>query len=89
MSHTPTPWRVTGGLRMKYIESYIGNGQVQEVASCMICEYGDLEANARRIVACVNACDGVPTEVLESGGIGCVLSVELVKCAAASNWKNW
>jgi hypothetical protein len=67
MSHTPTPWRVAGGPRMKYIESRIGNGQIQEIASCMVCEHGDLEENARRIVACVNACDGVPTEVLESG----------------------
>lgn len=27
----------------------------------------DAQANARRIVACVNACEGIPTEVLESG----------------------
>lgn len=25
----------------------------------------DIEANARRIVACVNACEGIPTEALE------------------------
>lgn len=27
----------------------------------------EIYANARRIVACVNACEGIPTEVLESG----------------------
>lgn len=27
------------------------------------------EANARRIVACVNACEGIPTEALESGAV--------------------
>lgn len=38
---------------------------VQEVATCMRTEYGDMEANARRIVACVNACRGIRTEALE------------------------
>lgn len=28
------------------------------------------EANARRIVACVNACEGLPTETLEAAGLG-------------------
>lgn len=32
--------------------------------------------NARRIVACVNACDGIPTEALESGVVR-----ELIKAA--------
>jgi hypothetical protein len=27
------------------------------------------EANARRIVACVNACEGIPTEALEDGAV--------------------
>ena len=28
------------------------------------------KANARRFVACWNACDGIPNEVLDSGGLG-------------------
>jgi len=28
--------------------------------------------NARRIVACVNACAGIPTEILEAGSVYCV-----------------
>jgi len=39
---------------------------VQEVATCMRTEYGDMEANARRIVACVNACAGLSTALLEN-----------------------
>jgi len=65
MSHTKEPWIVTGGERIKYIEARIGNGMLQEIASCMVCEQGELEANARRIVACVNACAGISTELLE------------------------
>ena len=63
--HTPGTWRVTGTGTIRYIDAPVGNGMLQEVASCMRVEYGDMEANARRIVACVNACAGVPTELLE------------------------
>ena len=31
-------------------------------------------ANARRIVACVNACKGIRTDDLEHGGVGCLYS---------------
>lgn len=63
--HTPEPWRVTGTGTIRYIDAPVGNGMLQEVASCMRVEYGDMEANARRIVACVNACKNIPTERLE------------------------
>jgi len=36
---------------------------------------GEEEANARRIVACVNACKGIPTEALEAGVLKGVLEV--------------
>jgi hypothetical protein len=63
--HTPEPWKVSGTGTMRYIDVPVGNGILQEVATCMRVEYGDMEANARRIVACVNACAGISTEVLE------------------------
>ena len=37
-------------------------------------ECGEYQANARRIVACVNACAGLPTEQLESSPLGGVLN---------------
>lgn len=48
------------------------------VAECQVGTYaaGDPEANARRIVACVNACDGMSTEEIECYGIG-----KLAECA--------
>jgi hypothetical protein len=64
-THTNEPWIVTGGERIKYVEARIGNGMLQEIASCMIVEHGNHEENARRIVACVNMCEGIETEKIE------------------------
>jgi hypothetical protein len=57
--HTKEPWIVTGSDRIKYIEARIGNGQLQEIASCMMVGHGDHEANSSRIVECVNALAGI------------------------------
>ena len=57
--HTPEPWIVTGSERVRYIESRIGGGMLQEIASLMSCEVGDVNANATRITSCVNACAGM------------------------------
>lgn len=57
--HTPTPWSEKDW----YVISNHGH----------ICEmmgpfgYEANKANARRIVAAVNACEGIPTELLEQG----------------------
>lgn len=67
--HTPTPWRVSGNGTMRFIDASVGNGIAQEVATCMRVEHGDMEANVRRIVACVNACEGLATEYLETVGL--------------------
>jgi hypothetical protein len=61
--HTPEPWFVQlsdhpGGLLIKPIP-----GQV--VAQCD--EVPEMEANARRICAAVNACEGIGTQALERG----------------------
>ena len=49
---------------------------LQEVAACGPCQDGaeQQDENARRIVACVNACAGLPTEQLESSPLGGVLN---------------
>lgn len=72
MEHTKGPWIVTGDGTIRYIESRIGNGWMQEVATCMGTEYGDMEANARRIVACVNACEGIPSDNVLFTNVGSV-----------------
>lgn len=55
MSHTPEPWRVSG------------TGHI--CAGDKVIPYDDLKADARRIVACVNACAGIPTATIEAGAM--------------------
>jgi hypothetical protein len=68
-SHTPEPWYVQpsdypGGLLIKPIP-----GQV--VAQCD--QVPEMEANARRIVAAVNACARISTEALEQNAVQTLL----------------
>ena len=67
-AHTPEPWRyvdestpaaVEMGLRDYAIESDDGGFDIASLVSS--------EADARRIVAAVNACRGISTESLENG----------------------
>ena len=73
--HTIEPWRVAE-------ESFDNDGSHESVirgldgraAIAVTLEFGPnnpgmREANARRIVACVNACEGIPTGVLEKQGM--------------------
>ena len=58
--HTKGPWAVN---YTKFSEVRAENGAV--IARCLkLTSLTNLEANARRIVACVNACEGVRTEHL-------------------------
>ena len=79
MNHTPEPWHthdhgaqelcVYSDDNQKCVAVFDGEGNWS---------WSDREqrlADARRIVACVNACAGVPLEWLESGLDGCVQGV--------------
>lgn len=59
--HTPEPW-ATNGTR---IESEHSHGWANDGWIIAGLEGPDAEANARRIVACVNVCAGITTEQLE------------------------
>lgn len=60
--HTKGPWAVNF---TKFSEVRAENGAV--IARCLkLTSLTNLEANARRIVACVNACEGVSTKHLEN-----------------------
>ena len=66
--HTPEPWFYhRQGFSTVYIEARIGGGMLQEIAACGPCQDGteQQDENARRIVACVNACEGIDTKALE------------------------
>ncbi|WP_243546177.1 hypothetical protein [Pseudodesulfovibrio tunisiensis] len=76
-SFTPTPWRVgthgeivtdsTKGLRCdEDMRQYYGGNLVAESIT---------KENARRIVACVNALAGIPTEILEQKGLIGILEI--------------
>ena len=67
MSHTPENWdkepceaQRHGGF---YLVDSDGNG-----IGHIYAKFGAGEHNARRIVACINACEGIPIEWLESNG---------------------
>lgn len=62
IEHTKGPWIVSYS---KFSEVRAENGAV--IARCVrLTSLANLEANARRIAACVNACEGVRTEHLEN-----------------------
>lgn len=69
-AHTPGEWftsRPTPHGTI-YIEARLRPGTLQEVAACGPTEAPEQrEANARRIVSCVNALDGLPQDALDGG----------------------
>ena len=77
--HTPEPWFYhRQGFSTVYIEARIRGGMLQEIAACGPCQDGteQQDENARRIVACVNACRGLPTDELERKGLVAAVGVE-------------
>lgn len=79
--HTPEPWRVelvnhalgdTGDYE-GVVE--IRSGDAKRPMIEIWDDSDEAEANARRIVACVNACAGIPTDDLEHGDIAKALKI--------------
>lgn len=62
--HSPEPWKVNENLDNQVVSDW---GVI--IAETFRDRNGALvpRGNARRIVACVNACTGIPTDVLEKG----------------------
>lgn len=74
MEHTPTPWKVNTNAEYAFAATITDeNGGVLIAKTSGLDTFHDNQncdeenANARRIVACVNACDGISTEMLEIG----------------------
>lgn len=65
MSHTKEPWKI--GFPPPNGEQTIGDLTGMMVAVTTTGHGVESKENARRIIACVNACAGIPTEQLESG----------------------
>lgn len=62
MSHSPEPWEVE--LREPHV---IVDEQGAQVCVCQGPDTERMAPNARRIVACVNACARLPSNLLEDG----------------------
>jgi len=69
--HTKEPWRVGDGKKPFYawagqiVAEHNFDGSEFILASCNQNHEDEALANARRIVACVNSCRGIQTELLE------------------------
>ena len=59
--HTPGPWVDDGYAHIGAVNDQLNGGYF-----IALCEGPDRVANARRIVACVNACAGIPSDMLEA-----------------------
>lgn len=70
--HEREPW-VLGGCSGRMVTTpsgYVGDGFIADV---------DTKDNARRIVACVNACRGLPTDELEQKGLVAAVGTQLLE----------
>ncbi|MDM5117230.1 hypothetical protein [Aeromonas hydrophila] len=70
--HEREPW-VLGGCSGRMVTTpsgYVGDGYIADV---------DTKDNARRIVACVNACRGLPTDELEQKGVVAAVGTQLLE----------
>lgn len=69
MNHSPEPWGCHDqGTPSPTICKERGDGSCHEIAELTGCQgmsHEELLANGDRIVACVNACAGIPTEKLQ------------------------
>ena len=66
MQHTKEPWN---GKNIPLTASALERAGFYIVFTNNPATKDEAEANARRIVACVNACEGIPTGVLEKQGM--------------------
>lgn len=72
--HTPGRWDLELTTRMQLERPYRVRGQPTDGAIIRpTVATVNVEADARRIVACVNACEGLPTETLERGALSNLL----------------
>ena len=83
---TPEPWKlIEVGNMLALVPKRRPPGvkarEVEDIcAFCLDDEQHDSRENARRVLACVNACQGIPVEALEAGKLN-----ELIE-AAATVW---
>ena len=88
MKHTKEPWVAEKTLQGR--DSSISNSRGKTIAIAYKNENidGDDLANAKRIVACVNACEGITNEALEEGLIEEALVAYLGTYDRSTTWNG-
>ena len=81
MGHTPGPWFLHGKPGYEALEIFGTNRPIAKSLYHLGSEDNEADANARRIVACVNACEGINPEAVPELLAVCKL---LVAARAAS-----
>ena len=78
-NHTPEPWRVgrAGSVVSDTPVPEMGGSDAVEYYGGHLIGESIIEANARRIVACVNACAGMRNDELEGGLLIGVMQVKI------------
>ena len=67
MKHTKEPWEARRDPSYYGIVSEVYAGDKFILGTGGVHSPSELEANTKRIVACVNACEGITNDVLEEG----------------------
>ena len=86
--HTPGPWEVTPAHQTSGWGTCVG-GARNIIARLTGRDKAVKEANARRIVAAVNACEGISTEALEAGAVGGLVAVVEELLESAAYWSEY
>jgi hypothetical protein len=73
MNHTKEPWEARRDPSYYGIVSEVYAGDKFILGTGGVHSPSELEANTKRIVACVNACAGITNEALEKGLIKCAV----------------
>lgn len=66
MVHTPEPWAIYKGDALVIVDEK-GSSLGEMVPGDPYIKHAEAVANAARIVACINACAGIPTDKLRPG----------------------
>ena len=73
MNHTKEPWEARRDPSYYGIVSEVYAGDKFILGTGGVHSPSELEANTKRIVACVNACAGITNEALEKGLVSCAV----------------
>ena len=87
IKHSPEPWVIDDRDGRPYA---INAGREKVIVwGGIACRATTGIDNARRIVACVNACAGIPTEALEAGALAQALDAAAAVLRAPAEGRRW